>query len=87
MVSDPDIFDIEITEDHDFLFMGCDGMFEDSFNEGLVKLIWMCNNNEIPIHARAGNAVDNALKMSAIEGSLENLTAIMICFGDMEYRK
>jgi protein phosphatase PTC2/3 len=82
VISDPDIasFKIDPTK-HDFLLLGCDGIFDTLDDKEVVHFVWQC----LPL---AGGekllnfSVDTLLKASAMRNSTDNLTVVMVAFGN-----
>jgi len=44
VIADPDIQEFQITKNHDFIILGCDGIFDKMTSEECVKCTWnSCN--------------------------------------------
>jgi len=44
VIADPDIQEFQITKSHDFIILGCDGIFDKMTSEECVKCTWnSCN--------------------------------------------
>lgn len=51
VVAKPDIKEFRITEDMDYLMIGCDGIFDKLSNNDVIRTIWdtlLCNNADNP---------------------------------------
>jgi len=83
VIAEPDIYEIVITNEHDFLYLGCDGIFENLSNSDLMELVWYCNDNSKTPHEQAAAVVDNALKLSMVKESLDNVTSVVILFSGL----
>lgn len=78
IICKPDVYEVALTKEMDFLFLGCDGIFECATNEDIARAIWRCNDSKKSAFDQAGEAVDNAIKYSAHMRSTDNLTGIII---------
>lgn len=78
VVCHPDIKEIDISED-DFILLGCDGIFDKLENKDIIKALLYKEINE-NIHVYAGKCVDNLIKEVLRSKSMDNLTAVLICF-------
>lgn len=89
IIPTPEIKYFDITENFDFISIGCDGIFEKMKNKQINDFIWnTVSDNEFPdIHNLSGvcleKTVDECLKLD----SSDNLTMIMICLKDLEKMK
>lgn len=77
-------------EFHDFIVLGCDGIFDRLSNQHVLDVTWDTFNSakngdgECSIHQVTGMMTDSVLKQSAIEKSFDNLTIVMISFKNLE---
>lgn len=81
----PQVKRIQLYPNYDFILLGCDGIFEAQPNSRVVRGIWelqgtLLKNPLIPIHSRAGLSVLGCVRQSLDSKSMDNLTAVMICF-------
>ena len=67
----PDVESFKITKDHDFIILGCDGIFDKLDNDDCASCVWnSCNidNKDRKIaqnvHQQSGLAVESVLKNS-----------------------
>jgi serine/threonine protein phosphatase PrpC len=78
VVGEPDIFEVKLNDNDDFLMLGCDGIFDELSNEEIVQFIWRTKNNLKNIHEQAADAVDAVIKLAAYKESYDNLTTVLI---------
>lgn len=80
IISDPDIYEITISDNDDFILLGCDGMFDELSNEDIIDFIWMMKDGNASIHEQAASSIDAVIKLAAFKQSYDNLTAVLIAF-------
>lgn len=73
---------------HDFIVLGCDGIFDRLTNQHVLDITWDAFNqtktsSETTIHSVTGKMTDAIIKQSAIEKSFDNLTIVMISFRNL----
>jgi serine/threonine protein phosphatase PrpC len=67
VIADPDIKAFRVQSAYDFVFIGCDGIFDKLSNKDIIDLIWkqskdmVTNNNDVDIHSIASNAIESVL--------------------------
>ena len=89
IISTPEIYKIKLEESkHDFILMGCDGIYDKLDNEDLVRGIWSTldykesfGNN---VNEQGGICADMAVKMAMNNKSKDNVSAIIIGFNNFE---
>ena len=89
IISTPEIYKIKLEESkHDFILMGCDGIYDKLDNEDLVRGIWSTldykesfGNN---VNEQGGICADMAIKMAMNNKSKDNVSAIIIGFNNFE---
>lgn len=92
LIAEPEIREIAISNDADFILMGCDGIFDHMTNEEAVNSVWMnikndkdsSNQTSQNIHKVAGLCIDMILKSSMCKKSFDNVTAVIIAFKGFE---
>ncbi|CAG9335688.1 unnamed protein product [Blepharisma stoltei] len=88
LIATPEIKSFKIKKQHDFIMMGCDGVFDVMSTKDVVSTAW--NSNLISDDLTASfcrNAVEEIVTQSMKRGSSDNLTAIVIAFGhEDQYR-
>ena len=89
LINVPQITELNIKEiNKDFLFIGCDGIFEHLNNDDVNKCIWNLFNEKKEnyvknIHKFCGDAVDMVMKSALRRKSLDNISAMIFCFEEM----
>ena len=87
VVATPEITSFKVNSiDHDFIVLGCDGIFDKMSNENIVECVWnsVADNKEMKvannIHKQTGMSVEYILKNSLLRRTLDNVTVVMISF-------
>jgi len=82
VVPTPEIKSFKISKDHDFLIMGCDGIFDKLNNKEAVQCVWdsVRDSLALNIHHQCGVGIETILKNSLMRRSLDNVTALIIAF-------
>ncbi|XP_017234073.1 probable protein phosphatase 2C 2 [Daucus carota subsp. sativus] len=76
LTAEPDVQHVLLTEDDEFLIMGCDGIWDVMSNQEAVSLVRrQLRQNDDPQKCAVA-LVDQALRLDAFD----NLTAIVVCF-------
>jgi serine/threonine protein phosphatase PrpC len=98
VICDPEIQVLRISSDLDFAFLGCDGIFDVLSNEEINEVIWETveeykmkqdlkstdvKPNYEDLQECLKLAVNNVLKKSLIEGTEDNITAIIVVFRNL----
>lgn len=75
----PDIYEVDIDSTCDFIFLGCDGVYDQLSNKEIIEGIWKIPiNDQITVHKRSSLAVDLIMKSSMINKSYDNITCLII---------
>ena len=82
----PDITEIELDENYNFIVIGCDGIFDVLKNEDLLECINVILKekklkdkiNDEDIHQLCGDFASMILKSALAKGSFDNLSCIVI---------
>ena len=93
----PDIYEIELDNEFDFMVIGCDGIFDVLNNEELFE-IWNialneCKNNtnnsekndDIDIHYLCGKFAEFIIKSALAKNSFDNVSCIVVVFNINTY--
>jgi len=90
VIFDPDISYFKIDKNkHDFLALGCDGIFDKLDDKDLVHTVWQSvipksyhedHINSAYDHSLSGLAVDSVLKTTAVRHSADNITMVFVAF-------
>ena len=86
VIATPEIKSFKIADNHDFIVMGSDGIFDKLTNKETVQCVWnsVKTDRTCKIHQQCGIAVDTVLKNSLFRRSLDNVTTLMIGFGNFK---
>ena len=82
VIATPEIKAFRIKPDHDFIILGCDGIFDKLESREVVMSIWemALNTRHKNIHELAGQSADVVMRGSVKKKTLDNITVVMICF-------
>ncbi len=95
IIAQPEISQFTLKPDfHDFIVLGCDGIFDRLSNQQVLDVTWDTinqaksterkNNSMLEtIHTLTGKMTDRILTQSAIEKSFDNLTIVIISFKNL----
>lgn len=88
VICTPDIFQIDILSNCDFLLLGCDGIFDVLDSESAIEAAWyaehFCKAINGDINVKCSIFVNNVLKCAMEEESVDNLSCIIIAFANFE---
>lgn len=86
VIAEPDIKAFRVTESHDFIVMGSDGIFDKISNRETVQCMWNSLRDERvgDIHQQTGKGVECIIKNSLFRKSLDNVTVVIITFENFE---
>ncbi|CDW80413.1 serine threonine protein phosphatase [Stylonychia lemnae] len=91
VIADPEIKSFKISNEHDFVILGCDGIFDKLNNQDTMACVWnSVNDNKTlgfaqNIHKQSGMAVEYILKNSLLRRTLDNVTVVMIAFNNFKH--
>lgn len=87
----PDIRKFKISGEHDFIVLGCDGIFDKMSNDDVCKSVWLtCDTlkeqtkEQTSIHQYCGIGAESVLKNSLYRQSLDNVTVVLIAFQNFQ---
>lgn len=91
VIADPDVTAFEIKENHDFIIMGCDGVFDKLSSKDCIHIAWQKvlmeaakeNTTKVGqelVHKHCGNCVDGILRTSALRRTVDNVTCVVAAF-------
>ncbi|CAK60187.1 unnamed protein product (macronuclear) [Paramecium tetraurelia] len=86
VIAEPDIQIFRITQENDFIVMGCDGIFDKMKSEEVIKKIWSeleSQKNTHNLHGQISAAVDSVLKEVVLRKSSDNITLLIIAFNEL----
>jgi protein phosphatase 2C family protein 2/3 len=90
VISTPEIKAFRITKEHDFIIMGCDGIFDKLSNKEAVQCVWnsVKDNKQMGfannVHKQSGMGVEYILKNSLLRRTLDNVTVVIIAFSNFK---
>lgn len=87
VIAIPEIKSFEITSEHDFVLLGCDGIFDKMNNTDTVKSVWKSveDNSFDNVHSYAVTAIDYVIKNSLYRKTMDNVTAVIILFSGFKH--
>ena len=79
---------LEKSADIDFILLGCDGIFDQLEDNEVLQSVWSSLKDPLTkksnLHLQCGMVVEMVIKGALVRNSLDNLTAILICFDNFE---
>lgn len=89
LIAEPEVYIIKLSEEHDYILMGCDGIFDQISNNELVEAIGLTFEKlqkDSTLHTQSGLAVDMIMKTALSRRALDNITSVFIGFENWERR-
>lgn len=86
VVVDPDIFEVKVDSNTDFMLLGCDGVFDRFTTEELVSRVWETSSNKQlkgNFHDVAAEIVENIFEDTFQRKAWDNITVILVCFKNL----
>lgn len=82
VIAEPEIRILQLLDEHEFVIVASDGVFDKLTNREIVKSAWdsLEDSNAQNIHQQCGLGVENILRSAINSKSLDNVTVVMICF-------
>jgi len=91
VVADPDITAFEIKDNHDFIVIGCDGVFDKLSSKDTIHIAWQkvimeANKEKVKkvdldlTHKNCGHCVDGILRTAALRRTVDNVTCVVVAF-------
>ena len=88
IISTPEIFSFELNSAHDFIFLGCiinniigDGIYDSMTNDNIGKsILTTLKTGNDSIHKLSGKAVEEVIRLSMLNKTLDNVTGVLIVF-------
>lgn len=90
VIAEPEIKSFKITKEHDFIVLGCDGIFDKLNNPDTIACAWnsVRDNKHLGhasnVHKQSGMAVEYILKNSLLRRTLDNVTVVLIAFSSFK---
>lgn len=95
VIHNPDIKSFQIKKEHDFIVLGCDGIYDKMSSSDSINCIWKAayDNKNHPsvrgqaqdVHKMCGVGIEYILKNSLLRRSLDNVTAVIIGFSNFKH--
>lgn len=86
IVPTPQVYCTEITDEHDFLILGCDGVFDRLSTEDLISKTWE-KAHELEVagsrHDISAKLVDEMLRETFQRKAWDNITIVMVSFKNL----
>ena len=85
IIPTPEVSFFKISPNHDFILLGCDGIYDRLENDDINKFCWSAiNDSKDPDeNAACGRAVDIVIKGSICKRTLDNVTVILVAFNSL----
>lgn len=83
VICDPEIKSFKITEDHDFIVLASDGVYDKMTSKDVIQSVWGSTSEEIrsdSVHKQCSASVETILRDALNKKSLDNVTVVMIAF-------
>lgn len=91
VIADPDVTAFEIRDNHDFIIIGCDGVFDKLSSKDAIHIAWQKVLMEARgsalkkvdpelTHKNCGHCVDSILQTSALRRTVDNVTSVVVAF-------
>jgi len=83
----PEIFSFKISPHHDFIVLGCDGIFDKLSSKDVIRCVWNTIEQEKAekVHLQCATAADSIIKNSLNRRSLDNVTSVIIAFPNFKH--
>ena len=92
LIAIPEIKAFRIKKEHDFIVLGCDGIFDRIDNKEAVNVVWNTTKdlerlypNTKTVHQLSGLGVDYLVKNSLLRRSLDNVTVVLVAFRNFKH--
>lgn len=83
LIAIPQINEFKISDETDFIFLGCDGIYDVLSNQEILDSIWMTTTNDVRkdnISSQSALGVDMIMKAALSRKASDNITCILITF-------
>ena len=95
VIADPDVTAFEIKGNHDFIVIGCDGIFDKLSSKDAIHIAWQkvlmeaAESGDEKVdpahsHKNCGHCVDGILRTSALRRTVDNVTAVVVAFDGLQ---
>ncbi|EAR88919.2 protein phosphatase 2c (macronuclear) [Tetrahymena thermophila SB210] len=83
--AEPEIQVFEIQDNHDFVFLGCDGIFDKMTSKEAIQCCWQITDQCKNQHEFVGRAIENTMRQSMMKKSYDNVTVVLVGLKNLEY--
>ncbi|KAL4482520.1 hypothetical protein ABPG72_001496 [Tetrahymena utriculariae] len=83
--AEPEIQVFEIQDNHDFVFLGCDGIFDKMTSKEAIQCCWQITDSCKNQHEFVGRAIENTMRQSMMKKSYDNVTVVIVGLKNLEY--
>eukprot|EP00330_Aristerostoma_sp_ATCC50986_P009668 CAMPEP_0114584758 /NCGR_PEP_ID=MMETSP0125-20121206/8406_1 /TAXON_ID=485358 ORGANISM="Aristerostoma sp., Strain ATCC 50986" /NCGR_SAMPLE_ID=MMETSP0125 /ASSEMBLY_ACC=CAM_ASM_000245 /LENGTH=175 /DNA_ID=CAMNT_0001779365 /DNA_START=1057 /DNA_END=1584 /DNA_ORIENTATION=- len=85
LISKPEITNMKLAKDYDFIVMGSDGVFDRLSNEEIIGFVWdiVHDHKNSSIHEIIKLATERILKEAMLKKAFDNLTVIVLAFSNL----
>jgi len=82
-----DIVSFKITSQHDFILIGCNGVFEHLSSKDAIRSVWTSSHKKKGknIHEQCGIGVDSILRNALLYRSSHNITSVLVAFRNFKH--
>lgn len=80
VVAEPELRSFRITDDHEFVVLACDGVFDKLSSREVVELVQKGVEESENIHQGCSVGVERVLSESIMRKTLDNVTAVVVSF-------
>lgn len=87
VIAVPDVYTIELGPEHNFIFIGCDGIFDRLSNEDINEIGWSVFEKPAEIeslHKLCGDVTEQIIRAALAKKTLDNVTCVIIAFEAMQ---
>eukprot|EP00828_Plagiopyla_frontata_P038238 TRINITY_DN5015_c0_g1_i1.p1 TRINITY_DN5015_c0_g1~~TRINITY_DN5015_c0_g1_i1.p1 ORF type:complete len:237 (+),score=24.71 TRINITY_DN5015_c0_g1_i1:562-1272(+) len=85
IISTPEILHFPYSSDTDFIFLGCDGMFDKTTNKEMHQIIWrnlQSNYQQNSQNCCVGKVMEEVIQDGLRKKAFDNITGIVVMFRD-----
>lgn len=85
VISTPEIHSFKLKKHHDFILLGCDGIFEKLSNKQIIEsCVKVAKTSKLQLNEMAGSIIDNLMMGCVEEAALDNITGVLIGLNGIE---
>lgn len=90
VIAKPDIYELNVEDDLDFLVLCSDGVFDKLSNQEVVNTAWKSlkvSGEDSSLHSQCKKAAKDIIKASLEKRSMDNITTVVILFSNTMDKK